>query len=110
MTYHLRLNSITCRAWGTVRSPMEGNRHCRRTYSRSDGGPDAKHRRGGTVRSPNPRGRRRRCTDRGRTVGPTLKNIMELKTVRVHIPEGANIVVGQTHFIKTIEDLYEILV
>jgi adenosine/AMP kinase len=35
---------------------------------------------------------------------------MELKTVRVHIPQGANVVIGQTHFIKTIEDLYEIFV
>ena len=35
---------------------------------------------------------------------------MELKTVRVTIPEGANIILGQTHFIKTAEDLYEILV
>ena len=34
---------------------------------------------------------------------------MELKTVRVQIPEGANIILGQTHFIKTAEDLYEIL-
>jgi adenosine/AMP kinase len=35
---------------------------------------------------------------------------MELKTVRIAIPEGANIILGQTHFIKTAEDLYEILV
>jgi adenosine/AMP kinase len=35
---------------------------------------------------------------------------MEFKTVRVQIPEGANIILGQTHFIKTAEDLYEILV
>jgi len=35
---------------------------------------------------------------------------MDLKTVRVQIPEGANIILGQTHFIKTTEDLYEILV
>jgi adenosine/AMP kinase len=35
---------------------------------------------------------------------------MELKTVKLEIPEGANIIVGQTHFIKTVEDLYEILV
>lgn len=35
---------------------------------------------------------------------------MELKTVRVNIPDGANIILGQTHFIKTAEDLYEILV
>src|SRR5439155_19780509 len=34
---------------------------------------------------------------------------MDLKTVRVLIPEGANIILGQTHFIKTAEDLYEIL-
>ena len=34
---------------------------------------------------------------------------MELKTVRVSIPDGANIILGQTHFIKTAEDLYEIL-
>jgi len=34
---------------------------------------------------------------------------MDLKTVRVRIPEGANIILGQTHFIKTAEDLYEIL-
>lgn len=34
---------------------------------------------------------------------------MVLKTVRVQIPEGANIILGQTHFIKTAEDLYEIL-
>ena len=27
----------------------------------------------------------------------------------VQIPEGANIILGQTHFIKTAEDLYEIL-
>src|SRR5260370_24962679 len=34
---------------------------------------------------------------------------MDLKTVSVQIPEGANIILGQTHFIKTAEDLYEIL-
>jgi len=34
---------------------------------------------------------------------------MDLKTVRVQIPTGANIILGQTHFIKTAEDLYEIL-
>jgi adenosine/AMP kinase len=34
---------------------------------------------------------------------------MHLKTVRVQIPDGANIILGQTHFIKTAEDLYEIL-
>ena len=35
---------------------------------------------------------------------------MELKTVAITIPEGANIIIGQSHFIKTVEDLYEIMV
>jgi adenosine/AMP kinase len=34
---------------------------------------------------------------------------MELKTVKLEIPEGYNIILGQTHFIKTVEDLYEIM-
>ncbi len=35
---------------------------------------------------------------------------MELKSVVIEIPEGSNIIIGQTHFIKTVEDLYEIMV
>ena len=35
---------------------------------------------------------------------------MELKTVRMRIPEGANLILGHSHFIKTVEDLYEIIV
>jgi adenosine/AMP kinase len=35
---------------------------------------------------------------------------MELKVVEVQIPEGCNLILGQTHFIKTVEDLYEIMV
>ncbi|MCS6952423.1 MAG: adenosine-specific kinase [Bryobacterales bacterium] len=35
---------------------------------------------------------------------------MELKAVRLEIPEGGNLIVGQTHFIKTAEDLYEAIV
>ena len=34
---------------------------------------------------------------------------MELTSVRVEIPEGCNVILGQTHFIKTAEDLYEII-
>jgi len=34
---------------------------------------------------------------------------MDMMTVRVDIPEGCNIILGQTHFIKTAEDLYEVL-
>jgi adenosine/AMP kinase len=32
---------------------------------------------------------------------------VELKNIRLFIPEGCNIIVGQSHFIKTAEDLYE---
>ena len=35
---------------------------------------------------------------------------MELKTVRIEIPEGTNIVLGQAHLIKTVEDLYEAII
>jgi len=35
---------------------------------------------------------------------------MEIKSVKINIPEGCNIILGQTHFIKTAEDLYEIIV
>jgi adenosine/AMP kinase len=32
---------------------------------------------------------------------------MELKTVPLEIPAGVNLILGQTHFIKTVEDVYE---
>jgi uncharacterized protein len=35
---------------------------------------------------------------------------MELRNIRLFIPENCNIIVGQSHFIKTIEDLYEVMV
>jgi adenosine/AMP kinase len=35
---------------------------------------------------------------------------MDLKSVRLEIPDGGNIILGQSHFIKTVEDLYEALV
>jgi len=35
---------------------------------------------------------------------------MELKVERLDFPEGCNIILGQTHFIKTVEDLYEIII
>ncbi|UCE78929.1 MAG: adenosine-specific kinase [Nitrospiraceae bacterium] len=34
---------------------------------------------------------------------------MEFRTVKIEIPEECNIILGQTHFIKTAEDLYEII-
>ena len=35
---------------------------------------------------------------------------MELKAVRLEVPENGNVVMGQSHFIKTVEDLYEAVV
>lgn len=35
---------------------------------------------------------------------------MELLSVRLQIPENANLILGQSHFIKTAEDLYEVVV
>lgn len=35
---------------------------------------------------------------------------MELIVRKLEIPEGANLIFGQTHFIKTVEDLHEILI
>jgi len=35
---------------------------------------------------------------------------MEFDAVRMEIPDGANLIIGQSHFIKTPEDLYEIMV
>ncbi|MCE5194814.1 MAG: adenosine-specific kinase [Nitrospiraceae bacterium] len=35
---------------------------------------------------------------------------MEIRSIKLNIPEGCNLILGQTHFIKTAEDLYEILV
>ena len=32
---------------------------------------------------------------------------MDLETVRMNIPEGSNLILGQSHYIKTAEDLYE---
>lgn len=35
---------------------------------------------------------------------------MELKTVRIENPNELNLILGQTHFIKTVEDMHEALV
>ena len=35
---------------------------------------------------------------------------MELKSIRLSIPENCNIIFGHSHFIKTVEDLYELIV
>lgn len=36
--------------------------------------------------------------------------MIELKSVVMKKPEGANIIIGQTHFIKSVEDIYEAVV
>src|ERR1700688_2758358 len=35
---------------------------------------------------------------------------MDLKAIRLEIPENSNVILGQSHFIKTVEDLYEAIV
>ncbi len=35
---------------------------------------------------------------------------MELHEVAIALPEDANVIIGQAHFIKTVEDLYEVMV
>jgi adenosine/AMP kinase len=35
---------------------------------------------------------------------------MDLKLVPLEIPENGNLIVGQTHFIKSVEDIYEAIV
>jgi hypothetical protein len=35
---------------------------------------------------------------------------MDLKLVRLEVPENGNLILGQTHFIKTVEDVYEAIV
>ncbi|MBN1523281.1 MAG: adenosine-specific kinase [Spirochaetales bacterium] len=35
---------------------------------------------------------------------------METKSISIAIPEGCNIIVGQSHFIKTVEDISEIVI
>jgi len=34
---------------------------------------------------------------------------VKLKIVKIEMPEGVNVILGQSHFIKTVEDLYEAL-
>lgn len=39
-----------------------------------------------------------------------MNNSLKTKIIKVNIPDGCNIIFGQSHFIKTVEDLYETLV
>jgi len=35
---------------------------------------------------------------------------VEIKIVKIEVPEGCNMILGQSHFIKTVEDIHELLV
>ncbi len=35
---------------------------------------------------------------------------MKMETVKVEVPEGCNLILGMSHFIKSVEDLYEAVV
>ena len=35
---------------------------------------------------------------------------MQIESVKVEFPEGSNVILGQSHFIKTVEDVYEAIV
>jgi uncharacterized protein len=39
-----------------------------------------------------------------------MDGMLELESVRMEFPAEANIIVGQSHFIKTVEDVYEAMV
>jgi adenosine/AMP kinase len=36
--------------------------------------------------------------------------MVSFSSIRVEVPEGMNVIIGQSHFIKTVSDLYEVLV
>src|ERR1700716_1046389 len=57
----------------------------------------------------------RKCTDmlQERGVAEHTSSIvtgMELRAIRVEVPENGNIIIGHSHFIKTVEDIYEAIV
>ena len=35
---------------------------------------------------------------------------MEIKTLKIEVPKDCNVIIGKAHFIKTVEDLHELLV
>ena len=35
---------------------------------------------------------------------------MDIESVKIEFPEGSNVIIGQSHFLKTVEDLYEAVV
>lgn len=41
---------------------------------------------------------------------PLRVNAMEIKTVKIEAPKDCQVILGQTHFIKSVEDLFEAMV
>ena len=39
-----------------------------------------------------------------------MNTYMEMKLVALEVPENGNVILGQTHFIKSVEDIYEAIV
>jgi adenosine/AMP kinase len=39
-----------------------------------------------------------------------MEDDMEIKTVKLENPDGLNLILGHSHFIKTVEDIYEAMV
>lgn len=39
-----------------------------------------------------------------------MSDELKIEVIDIPVPEGTNVIVGQTHFIKTVEDLYEALI
>ena len=35
---------------------------------------------------------------------------MEIKTLKIEVPKDCNVIIGKSHFIKTVEDIHELLV
>ncbi len=40
----------------------------------------------------------------------TMIEELKIQVIDIPIPEGANVIIGRSHFIKTVEDIYEALV
>gem|GEM_PF-6784452 len=36
-----------------------------------------------------------------------MDKLVEFKVVKIQKPENVNVILGQSHFIKTVEDIYE---
>ena len=39
-----------------------------------------------------------------------MEGLMEITTVKIENPDGHNFILGQSHFIKTVEDIYEVMI